>query len=233
VPALETWPGFIRNKQARAPSKVTEKGNSQVVDSDETLVQEFVRTGSRGAFAELYYRYKDKAFNTAFRIVGDFEGARDVVHDVFLKVYVEAPGFLFKSSFSSWFYRIVVNRSLDEARRLKRRKMHLSTESMTEELLSRNETEYPERAALGREAERELAKAVAGLSPKLKAVITLRYFEALTYEQIADIINRPVGTVKSRLRRAHKKLGEAMGDKGYRQASEGEYGLLDITGSNA
>ena len=83
--------------------------------TDESLVREFVRENARGAFAELYYRYKDKAFNTAFRITGDYEGARDVVHDVFLKVYVEAPSFRFKASFSSWLYRIVVNRSLDEA----------------------------------------------------------------------------------------------------------------------
>jgi len=204
-----------------------------VENSDEALVREFVRTGCRGSFAELYYRYKDKAFNTAYRIVGDYEGARDVVHDVFLKIYVEAPGFLFKSSFSSWLYRIVVNRSLDEARRIKRRKLHLSTESMTDDLMDRNEADEPERAALGREAQRELAQAVGALSPKLKAVVTLRYFEGLSYEQVAEIIERPVGTVKSRLRRAHRKLGEALGEKGYKHAQEGEYGLLNITGANA
>lgn len=200
---------------------------------DEALVREFVRSGSRGAFAELYYRYKDKAYNTAFRIVGDQEGARDVVHDVFLKVYVEVPGFQFKSSFSSWLYRIVVNRSLDEARRLKRRKQHLSTESMGDEIQSRSATDQPEQAALGREAEAALAVALAALSPKLKTVITLRYFEGLSYEQIAEIIARPVGTVKSRLRRAHRKLGETLGQKGYKEAPEGEYGLLDITGADA
>ncbi len=207
---------------------------AQVAEAtDEALVKEFVRTGSKGAFAELYYRYKDKAFNTAYRIVGDYEGARDVVHDVFLKVYVEAPGFLFKSSFSSWLYRIVVNRSLDEARRQKRRKLHLSTDAMTDDILDRNDAEQPEQAALGREAEVELAKAVAKLSPKLKAVITLRYFEGLSYEQVAEIIERPVGTVKSRLRRAHRKLGETLGEKGYRRTLEADYGLLDISGANA
>lgn len=202
-------------------------------DGDESLVREFVKTGSRGAFAELYYRYKDKAFNTAYRIVGDYEGARDVVHDVFLKVYVEAPGFQFKSSFSSWLYRIVVNRSLDEARRLKRRKSQVSAEAMTDDLLSGRSGEQPERAALGREAERELAHALTRLSPKLKTVVTLRYFEGLSYEQIAEIIQRPVGTVKSRLRRAHRRLGEALGQRGYTGVPETGYGLLDITGANA
>lgn len=201
--------------------------------SDEVLVREFVSEGSRGAYSELYYRYKDKAFNTAYRIVGDYEGARDVVHDVFLKIYVEAPGFQHKSSFSSWLYRIVVNRSLDEARRGKRRRSQISTEALGDSLVSGNATEQPERAALGREAEVELGTALGGLSPKLKTVITLRYFEGLSYEEIAEIIERPVGTVKSRLRRAHRRLGSALGEKGYAQAPEGEYGLLDISGANA
>lgn len=201
--------------------------------NDEALVREFVGEGSKGAYAELYYRYKDKAFNTAYRIVGDYEGARDVVHDVFLKIYVEAPGFQHKSSFSSWLYRIVVNRSLDEARRLKRRRSQISTEALGDNLVSANATEQPERAAIGKEAEAELAVALMKLSPKLKAVITLRYFESLTYEEVAEIIERPVGTVKSRLRRAHRRLARALGDRGYAQALEGEYGLLNISGADA
>jgi RNA polymerase sigma-70 factor (ECF subfamily) len=201
--------------------------------TDEALVREFVSEGSKGAYSELYYRYKDKAFNSAYRIVGDYEGARDVVHDVFLKIYVEAPGFRHKSSFSSWLYRIVVNRSLDEARRVKRRKSHISTEALGDNIASANATEQPERAALGREAEAELGAALVKLSPKLKAVITLRYFEGLSYEEVAEIIERPVGTVKSRLRRAHRRLARVLGDRGYARAPEGEYGLLDISGANA
>lgn len=181
--------------------------------TDESLVEEFVKTGSRGAFAELYYRYKDKVFNTAYRIVGDYEGARDVVHDVFLKVYVEAPGFLFKSSFSSWLYRITANRSLDEARRNKRRQTHVSSEDVTEHLPSTRSYDHPEAVALGHEAEGELTRALDTLSPKLRTVITLRYFEALSYEEIAEIIQRPVGTVKSRLRRAHRRLAATLGDR--------------------
>jgi len=201
--------------------------------SDEHLLDEFVRTGSRGAFAELYYRYKDKAFNTAYRIVGDYEGALDVVHDVFLKVYVEAPGFLFKSSFSSWLYRIVVNRSLDEARRQKRRRRHISPDAVTDDVPSKRSDDSPDSAVLGREADGELAKAVSALSPKLKAVVTLRYFEGLSYEQIAEIINRPVGTVKSRLRRAHRKLGETLEAKGRKRGAKQKHGLLDVTGADA
>lgn len=223
-----------RNKERWTASKPQEKGSSELSgQSDEALVREFVRENSRGAFAELYYRYKDKAFNTAYRIVGDYEAARDVVHDVFLKIHMEAPGFQFRSSFSSWLYRIVVNRSLDETKRIKRRKAEVSTDTVKDSLISVNEMEQPESAALEQEAEGQLAVALERLSPKLKTVITLRYFEGLTYEQIAEIMQRPVGTVKSRLRRAHRGLARALMEKGPKGVREGGYGLFDVSGANA
>ncbi len=194
-------------------------------ETDEDLVVEFVRTGSRGAFAEIYGRYKDKVFNTAYRIVGDYEGARDVAHDVFVKVYVEARGFRFRSSFSSWIYRIAINRSLDESRRNKRRRSHTSMDAMGEELPSHSRRDQPDSVAIEREMERELLQALDMLSPKLRTVIALRYFEALSYDNIAEIIERPVGTVKSRLRRAHRKLGRLLGERGYGRLREDEDGL--------
>jgi RNA polymerase sigma-70 factor, ECF subfamily len=200
--------------------------------SDENLVREFVKTGSRAAFSQLYYRYKDKVFNTAYRIVGEYEGARDVAHDVFLKVYVEAPGFMFKASFSSWLYRIAVNRSLDEARRIKRRKPTFSFDALPRELPSGRDSDLPESSVIGKEAGIEFAEALAALSPKLRTVITLRYFEGLTYEQIAEVIGRPIGTVKSRLRRAHRRLGDKLNAMGF-TPPEGDYGLLNMPGNDA
>ncbi len=193
--------------------------------SDEQLLRDFLATGSRGAFGELYNRYRDKIYNTAFRIVGDSEGARDVAHDVFLKVYVEARSFAFRSSFSSWIYRITVNRSLDEARRSKRRRSQASMDALGEQVSSPSDSDNPKVVALERETEAELLKALEMLSPKLKAVITLRYFESMSYEQVAEIIARPVGTVKSRLRRAHRRLGQLMTDRGYGPSREDGDGL--------
>jgi len=199
--------------------------------TDEALVREFVRTGSRAAFSQLYYRYKDKVFNTAYRIVGEYEGARDVAHDVFLKVYVEAPGFMFKASFSSWLYRIAVNRSLDEARRAKRRRTS-SVDALPGELASGRDSDLPESSVIGKEAGAEFAEALSALSPKLRTVITLRYFEGLTYEQIAEVLGRPIGTVKSRLRRAHHKLGDKLNAMGF-TPPEGDYGLFNLSGNDA
>jgi len=201
--------------------------------TDEDLVKHFVGTGAREAFGELYYRYKDKVFNTAYRIVGDYERARDVSHDVFLKVHTDAGGFRFKSSFSSWIYRITVNRSLDESRRARRRKGDVSMDAMAGELSSRRRADRPEDAALDHESQSELLAALERLSPKLKAVIVLRYFEGLSYEQIAEVIEHPVGTVKSRLRRAHRKLAALLERRGYDVARGVRNGLRKGKGTDA
>jgi RNA polymerase sigma-70 factor (ECF subfamily) len=199
--------------------------NNVTEETDERLATAFVGTGSREAFEELYYRYKDKVFNTAFRIVGEYEAARDVSHDVFLKVYVDLRAFRHKASFSSWLYRIAVNRSLDEARRVKRRRGQASGDAILESLSSGRDSDLPESRVLGREETEAVMEALDRLTPKLRTVVTLRYFEGLSYEQVADIIGRPVGTVKSRLRRAHRRLGETLGP--YEKTAEDRDGLRD------
>ncbi len=196
-------------------------------ETDEKLVREFVASGSRGAFSELYLRYRDKVFNTAYRIVGDYDGARDVAHDVFLKVYLEAASFRHRSSFSSWIYRIAVNRSLDEARRAKRRRSHASMDALGMNIESPRAHDRPHEVAMEREREAALLAALEDLSPKLRTVIALRYFEMLSYDEIAQIIRRPVGTVKSRLRRAHRKLGRLLEQMGFERVREEGDGLRE------
>jgi RNA polymerase sigma-70 factor (ECF subfamily) len=191
------------------------------------LVSGFVATGSRGAFSELYVRYRDKVFNTAYRIVGDYDAARDVAHDVFLKVYVEAAGFRFQSSFSSWIYRIAVNRSLDEARRARRRRSQTSLEALGPQIETGRPADRPDAQAIEHERQQRLLETLEDLSPKLRTVITLRYFEGLSYRHIAEIIARPVGTVKSRLRRAHRKLGRLLERRGFGRPEEERDGLLN------
>lgn len=178
--------------------------------TDEKLIREFVDSGSRLAYGELYNRYKDKVFNTAYRIVGNWEGARDVAHDVFLKIHREAAGFRFKASFSSWIYRIAVNRSLDEVRRARRRRTQSLSDSVRNRLASTDKHYNPHASAVERETEEIVAESLEKLSPKLRTVITLRYFEMLSYKEIAEIIERPLGTVKSRLRRGHRTLGRLL-----------------------
>jgi RNA polymerase sigma-70 factor (ECF subfamily) len=182
-------------------------------DRDETedlvCVERVLREGTPEALRPLYERYKDKVYNTAYRITGDASLAEDVAHDVFLLVYERLGQFRRKSRFSSWLYRVTVNRATDAVRRRQRERWlfrgRVGEDAEEGEVLATVER-TPERAVESAELADAVARALGGLSLKLRTVVVLRYFEGLRYEEIAEVIGRSVGTVKSRLSRAHGKL---------------------------
>ena len=182
-------------------------------DRDETedlvYVERVLREGTPEALRPLYERYRDKVYNTAYRITGDASLAEDVAHDVFLLVYERLGQFRRKSRFSSWLYRVAVNRATDAVRRRQRERWlfrgRVGEDAEEGEVLATVER-TPERAVESAELADAVARALGGLSLKLRTVVVLRYFEGLRYEEIAEVIGRSVGTVKSRLSRAHGKL---------------------------
>ncbi len=180
---------------------------------DLELVERVLREGTPEAFRPLYERYKDRVYNTAYRITGDANLAEDVTHDVFIRVYERLGQFRRRSRFSSWLYRVAVNRATDVARRRGRERwlfgVRLGERLGVGEPASGAEA-GPARAAESAEVAEEVARAVAELSLKLRGVVVLRYFEGLSYEEIATAIGRSVGTVKSRLSRAHQRLAERL-----------------------
>jgi RNA polymerase sigma-70 factor (ECF subfamily) len=160
------------------------------------------------AFETLHRRHADRAYRLAYRLTGQDAEARDVVQDAFLRVFRKIRRFRRESAFSSWLHRITVNLAID---RIRRRRRHpegsLPSESggsRTAPLRS-DEPSPPDRAAR-RETAEEVRRLVAGLSPPLAAAVLLRYGEGLSYEEIAAALDIPVGTVKSRLNRAHDLL---------------------------
>lgn len=184
-------------------------------DPDRDLViacQESPAQGFQGAFRELYEDYKDRVYNVCFRITGNATDALDASQETFGIVFRKIREFRFESKFSSWVYRIAVNASID----LKRRSSAKSSASL--DLLQRpsgdarrlelrdEQTEPPMAAASRRELEREIQRAVDRLSPKMRAITVLRYNQNLTYEEIAESLQISLGTVKSRLSRAHAAL---------------------------
>jgi len=176
---------------------------------DLELVERVLREGTPEALRPLYERYKDRVYNTAYRITGDADLAEDVTHDVFIQVYERLGQFHRRSRFSSWLYRVAVNRATDVARRRGRERrlfgVRLGERPGVEEWAPGTEA-GPAGAAESGEVAEEVARAVAELSLKLRAVVVLRYFEGLSYEEIAAVVGRSVGTVKSRLSRAHQRL---------------------------
>jgi RNA polymerase sigma-70 factor (ECF subfamily) len=171
-------------------------------DPDLDLVKRFKEEKSLEAFRDLYERYKNKVFGTAFGICGDFAEAADISQEAFFLVHSKIERFSFKSRFSTWVYRLTVNVALEKARS---RKKVLSISEMDEEVLK--DTGEGVLEAMERGEKTSLVNTALGhLSPKLRTIIVLRYFQGLTYEEIAHILKISMGTVKSRLFRAHREL---------------------------
>lgn len=185
-------------------------------DPDRDLVtacQEQPSAGFQGAFRLLYEQYRDRVYNVCYRITGNGTDALDASQETFGILFRKISGFRFESKFSSWVYRIAVNASID----LKRRSSARSSASL--EALQRTpsgeargvefldeRTEAPPAAASRHELEEEIQSAITRLSPKMRAITVLRYIESLSYEEISEALAISLGTVKSRLSRAHAAL---------------------------
>ena len=172
--------------------------------------------GLEGPFRELYELYKDRVYNVCFRISGNAADALDASQETFGILFRKLPDFRFQSKFSSWVYRIAVNASIDLRRRSKR---VASLESLGQDQTRRDAVgssgprdlpdenlELPIQAMSRRELEQQIQGAIDRLSPKLRAITVLRYIEALSYEEISETLQISLGTVKSRLARAHDSL---------------------------
>ena len=170
-------------------------------DERETIVA--AQRGDRAAFKSLYDRYRDRIYNLILYSMADQSAAEDVLQNVFVKVYRGLARFRFEASFATWIYRITINECLNQQRG--RGAYHIPFEA----LLGSNEEVNPVGAADLQHAESErreiIHRAILELSPKLRAVVALKYLEGLTYEEIALVLECSAGTVASRLNRA---LGE-------------------------
>lgn len=160
------------------------------------------------AFEALYKKYKDRVYSIAYRITGTSVDAMDVLQETFGLVFRKIAGFRFQSSFSTWLFRIVVNCSIDHLRQEKSRNGRTRTWSAIQDCVEPSDVETPDppRAAETGELEEHVHRALQRLSPKLRAVLVLRYLEGLSYEEVRETLGVSMGTVKSRLARAHIAL---------------------------
>ena len=183
--------------------------NSQnsFIYSDEQLMSLF-QAGDENAYIELVNRYKDKLINFIFNYLGDLESSEDVVQETMIKLYLKKHYYREIAKFSTWLYTIAKNLAKTELRKRKQRKTtflsQFSKHDKTYELPSND----PEP---GQEIQTDIVNkiirdAVDQLSEKFKIVIVLRDIQGLSYEDISEIINVPIGTVKSRINRARLQL---------------------------
>lgn len=166
-------------------------------------------TGDLGAFEQIVIFYQKKVYSIALRALSNPDDAFDLSQEVFLRVYRFLPSFQGASSFTTWLYRIVCN-TITDARRKKR--------PLTQPLYSENQDGEEEELSLAdstfdpavlfekKEAMDEVNHAVALLPPDMKQIFLLREISGLSYEEIAETLNIPCGTVRSRLARARLTL---------------------------
>jgi RNA polymerase sigma-70 factor (ECF subfamily) len=178
------------------------------VSADDRRLIDACLGGDPDAFGALVRRYQDRLYRTAFRLVGNAEDARDVVQEAFLHAYQALDGFKGDARFFTWLYRIAVNTAIS----LKRKK-HLAASSLGGE-----PAEPADPSAHGRpghaleQAEQgtRVQRALARLSPEHRAVLVMKEIEGQKYEAMAEILQVPVGTVRSRLHRARMELRELL-----------------------
>jgi RNA polymerase sigma-70 factor (ECF subfamily) len=169
-------------------------------DADLALVTRY-RSGDREAFAELVVRYQRPIYNAAFWILRNAEDASDVAQDVFLRIAERMDEFDGRHRFFSWIYRIAVNESLNRARRDRRE------EALDEDAeVADSEQANPEHRAGEAEVARRIRAALLRLPVQDRAVVTLRHFSELSYEEIGQVLEIDEKTVKSRLFEARQRL---------------------------
>jgi len=190
---------------------------TEQVSSDDLQLVQRAQARDAEAFQTLVLRYQDRVFNTAFRLTGERGLAEDLTQEVFLKAFKALKKFKGKSSFSTWLYRITVNAATSEWRRAgaQKRGKEVPFPSVGGDPLNprweppsscgdpRAEAERAERNVL-------VQKAIEDLEGDFRVVVVLRDIEGFSYEEIAEIIDRPVGTVRSRLHRARGDLKDKL-----------------------
>jgi RNA polymerase sigma-70 factor (ECF subfamily) len=179
---------------------------------DLELVSEF-RGGSQQAFDELVRRHMNKAMQLAYVVLGNYEDAKDVSQEAFVKAYRALNSFRGQAKFSTWFYRILVNTAKDFLRQRNWKKFLRwdKSESMERFFESVEDVrQSPARELLGSELDQKISRAVARLPFKQQCVFTLRFMEGLPLKEIAEITGLAEGSVKATLHFAVRKFKDSL-----------------------
>ena len=196
-------------------------GTNALIDrTDEELLLDYRSRSDRAAFEELVRRYEKELYGYLRHYLGDAEMAEDVFQQAFLQVHLKCDQFEEGRKVRPWLYTVATNQAIDYQRRNRRHKiisldrhMQHSTEGemgSLVEMLDGAETGPSEEAESTEQCE-QLRNAVDELPEQTRQVVLLVYFKGLKYREAAEVLDIPVGTVKSRLHAAIQKLGETLG----------------------
>lgn len=182
-------------------------------DTDKELVRR-VQKGDQAAFDLLFVRYQAKIINVISRYVSDKDETLDVAQEAFIKAYRALPRFRGDSQFYTWLYRIAINTAKNhlvaKGRRPPGVDVDVDETEYRDDASALREGETPEAALARDELEETIHEALRDLPDDLKSALTLREFDGLSYDQIAQIMECPVGTVRSRIFRAREFVDQRM-----------------------
>ena len=179
---------------------------------EKALVQS-AAAGDEAAFEQLVLRYQKPVYNLALRMVGNESDALDMAQEAFLRAWRGLPGFQFGSQFSTWLYRLTSNICIDFLRSQKRHKTISLTVGDGEEEQQwelEDPQPQPEERLIAQEQRQALARAMQELDTEYRQILTLRVIQNCSYQEIAEVLSLPEGTVKSRLSRAREQLRKKM-----------------------
>jgi len=182
---------------------------------DGHLIQAHLR-GDQLAFEMLFRKYREHVAKLVYSVLKDASLVDDIVQDVFISVYRHLPKFRGDSAFKTWLYRITVNESLRQISRRKRwqpmPENDQDGDTLPSTMVVYGSEDNPERVLIDGEQKKLIEKALDGLRPKHRMVLVLYYIEELTVGEIAEILEIPEGSVKSRLYYARMGLKDILED---------------------
>jgi RNA polymerase sigma-70 factor, ECF subfamily len=179
----------------------------------ETIVKKRIQQvikGDQDAYGEIVEIYKDKVYQLSYRMLGNRHEAEDIAQEAFIRAYINIQSFNIDLKFSTWLFRIATNLCIDRIRK-KKPDYYLDaevagTEGLTMYSQIPSKTDMPEKAIESLELEETIQKEILKLPEKYRSVIVLKYIEELSLIEIGEILDLPIGTVKTRIHRGREAL---------------------------
>lgn len=190
-----------------------ERGMTDQQNNDRQLVAR-VQKGDRRAFDLLVIKYQHRILALVGRFIPDFAEAQDVTQEAFIKAYRALPGFRGDSQFYTWMYRIAVNTAknylVSRGRKTPTRDIDLDDAAFFSDEKNLQDIETPDRLLQRDQLQKVVFDAIEALPEELRMAVTLRELDGLSYEEIAEVMDCPIGTVRSRIFRAREAIERKM-----------------------
>ncbi|WP_096155922.1 MULTISPECIES: RNA polymerase sigma factor SigW [Bacillus] len=173
-----------------------------------------IKKGDQDAFGEIVDLFKDKIYQLSYRMVGNAHEAEDIAQEAFIRAYMNIHTYDTNRKFSTWLYRIATNLTIDRIRK-KKPDYYLDaevagTEGLTMYSQVAADVQLPEEELQSLELQEEIQQQILSLPDKYRSVIVLKYIDELSLKEISEILELPVGTVKTRIHRGREALRQQL-----------------------